>query len=230
MFSRKHAQQNLCKTRSSPAGAVRKSKHSIRKSERRNALDSSPRRGQTGSVSHESESDAASRREQRRFVLKFLALAGALLVIYCFPYKENGVSERGFDVFLAGYARLARVAIALFDPSASVFGNEIHGRFAVRIIKGCDAMEAKILFVSAVLAFPGTWPRKLLVAATGLVALTLVNVLRIASLYVAGVLRPSLVEPLHFETWPFIMVAVASLLFLGGTTLMRASEPARDRE
>jgi exosortase/archaeosortase family protein len=166
-----------------------------------------------------------SRGDERRFVLRFLAFAGVLLLAYCFPYKENGISERFFDSFLAGYARLARVAIALFDPSASVFGNEIHGRYAVRIVKGCDAMEAKIMFVSAVLAFPGAWKRKLPVALAGLVVLTAVNLLRITSLYIAGVLRPKLVEPLHFETWPFIMIGVASLLFLGGTSLVRRADP-----
>lgn len=164
------------------------------------------------------------RREQGRFVLKFLGIASVLLLLYCFPYKENGLSERGFDWFLASYARLAKVAIGLFDPSAVLLGNEIHGRFAVRIIKGCDAMEAKILFVSAVLAFPGAWSRKLLVALGGLGLLTLVNVARIATLYVAGTLKPSLVEPLHFETWPFIMVTVAGLLFLAGTSYLRKAD------
>lgn len=163
-------------------------------------------------------------------MLRFLAIAGVLLLAYCFPYKENGISERFFDSFLAGYARLARVAIALFDPSASVFGNEIHGRYAVRIIKGCDAMEAKILFVAAMLAFPGAWRPKLAVALAGVSVLTLVNLLRITSLYIAGVLKPKLVEPLHFETWPFIMIGVAGLLFLGGTSIVRGAGPEASAE
>lgn len=170
------------------------------------------------------------RRRQGVFVLKFLGFASVLLLLYCFPYKEHGVSERGFDWFLAGYARLAHGAIHWFDPSSAVFGNEIHGRFAVRIIKGCDAMEAKILFTSAVLAFPGSGSRKLLVACLGLLVLTAVNVTRIATLYLAGTLMPSLVEPLHFETWPFIMIAVAGLGFLAATSYLRPPdvEPARD--
>ncbi len=153
-------------------------------------------------------------------MITFCVVAGTLLLIYCFPYNELGYSERWFEAFLVGYARLAHVVIRLFDPSALLVGAEIHGRFAVRIIKGCDAMEAKILFVSAVAAFPAAWLRKLKVMVLGVLALTTLNVLRIASLYAAGMAVPSTVEVLHLEVWPFVMVGVATLIFLWATESM----------
>jgi exosortase/archaeosortase family protein len=159
-------------------------------------------------------------RTQLRFVLAFCITALALLALYCFPYKEHGYSERFFEAFLAGYARLAHALIHQLDGSAVLIGSEIHGRFAVRIVKGCDAMEAKILFVSAVVAFPAPWRRKLAVGILGLCALTALNVVRITSLYGAGIARPTLVEVLHLEVWPFVMVAVAALLFLGASDFM----------
>jgi exosortase/archaeosortase family protein len=161
---------------------------------------------------------------QTRFVLIFCSSAALLLLLYCFPYREHGISERGFDAFFAGYARLAHALIRLVDPSALVVGSEIHGRFSVRIIKGCDAMETNILFVSAVLAFPAKLPRKVGAALLGLLLLTALNLLRIASLYAAGAARPDVLELLHLEVWPFVMIAVAALLFLGSTTLMAGAE------
>src|SRR5262245_29667088 len=126
------------------------------------------------------ESRARAPLEPRvRFALGFLACAALGLTAYCFPYREHGISEAWFDGFLASYARLAHAPISLLDPSAVLTGNEIHGLYAIRIVKGCDAMEAKILFVSAVLAFPASWPRRLGAAALGLLALAAVNVLRI---------------------------------------------------
>ncbi len=152
--------------------------------------------------------------ERARFVLAFFAFAALGLGLYCFPYGQFGIKETFFDAFLTGYARLAGAVIAVFDPSAVATGTEIHGRYAVRIVKGCDAMEAKILFVSAVLAFPtGLW-RRLLAAGAGLVALTTLNVLRIASLYYAGMAFPKLVDVLHLEVWPLALVVFAALLFL----------------
>jgi exosortase/archaeosortase family protein len=157
--------------------------------------------------------------ERARFVLTFGGIAGLGLLLYCFPYRENGISEQAFDSFLAGYARLAYSLIRLFDPSAVLVGNEIHGLYAVRIVKGCDAMEAKILFIAAVLAFPTAWLPKLGAALAGLVALTVINVLRITSLYYAGLAFPKLVELLHLEVWPLLLVACAVLLFLWFTKL-----------
>jgi exosortase/archaeosortase family protein len=161
---------------------------------------------------------------QRRFIVTFCAVGGGLLLAYCFPYKEYGISERCFDVFLRGYARLAYLPIHLFDPSAFLVGNEIHGRFAVRIIKGCDAMEAKILFAAAIVAFPALWRRRLAMLAAGLGALTLLNVLRITSLYAVGTALPAKVEFLHLEVWPFVMVTVATLLFLWAAGIMNRTQ------
>ncbi len=149
-----------------------------------------------------------------RFVLAFLAFAAVGLVAYCFPYREFGIRETFFDAFLSGYARLAGAVIAIFDPTAVAAGTEIQGQYAVKIVKGCDAMEAKILFVSAVLAFPTSLGRKLLAAGAGLLALTTLNVLRIASLYYAGMAFPKLVDVLHLEVWPLVLVVFAGLLFL----------------
>lgn len=161
---------------------------------------------------------------QRRFILTFCAVGGALLLAYCFPYKEHGISERWFDAFLESYARLAYLPIRHFDHSAFLIGNEIHGRYAVRIVKGCDAMEAKILFTAAVVAFPAVWPRRLAVLALGLGALTLLNVLRITSLYAVGTALPAKVEFLHLEVWPFVMVTVATLLFLWAAGIMNRTQ------
>ncbi len=154
-----------------------------------------------------------------RFVLAFFAFAAVGLALYCFPYGEFGIRETFFNAFLSGYARLAGAVIALFDPTAVAVGTEIHGQYAVRIVKGCDAMEAKILFVSAVLAFPTALWHRLLAAGAGLLALTSLNVLRIASLYYAGMAFPKLVEVLHLEIWPLVLVVFAALLFLWFATL-----------
>jgi exosortase/archaeosortase family protein len=162
------------------------------------------------------ESEARMALDPRlRFLIGFAGFATLGLFAYCFPYREHGINESFFDACLTGYARIAHAPISLLDRSAIVVGNEIHGRYAIRIIKGCDAMEAKILFASAVLAFPGaTWPRKLAATALGLLTLGVVNVLRITSLYYVGIAFPNLVEVLHLEIWPLAIIALAAGLFL----------------
>jgi exosortase H (IPTLxxWG-CTERM-specific) len=149
-----------------------------------------------------------------RFAVGFVAIAGALFSIYTFPYAEHGMSERGFDAYLAGYARLAGHVLRLFDPSVTVQGQDLIGRYNLRIVKNCDAMEANILFVAAVLAFPGTLRKRIIGVALGIPVLVGVNVVRICSLYYIGIHSPKAFEFFHLELWPLLLVASGVAAFL----------------
>jgi exosortase/archaeosortase family protein len=104
--------------------------------------------------------------------------------------------------------------LAIVDSSVHVSQDVIGGRYALRMVKTCDAMEANLLFVAAVVAFPAPWPRKVAAAIAGVGALIAVNVVRICSLYFVGVHLPTAFEIVHLELWPLAMVAIAAGLFL----------------
>lgn len=166
-------------------------------------------------------------RPQLRFALIFLVAAGALFAIYSFPYQENGISEHWFHRYLAGYARLAGGVLGLFDRQVHVEGTVIDGRFSLNIVKSCDAMEASLLFLAAIVAWPGRWRRKILAAAVGLVALTLLNVVRICTLYAVGIHFPRAFEPLHVEIWPLLLILATIGNFIVWARWMRPG-PAAD--
>lgn len=161
--------------------------------------------------------DATFRRERRaqlRFALTFVLVAGSLFAAYSFPYRELGFSERWFQGYLAGYARLAGSVIHLFDPRVRVRGAIIDGPLPLTVVKSCDAMEASLLFLAAIVAWPGPWRRKTLAAAGGLTALALLNITRICSLYAVGLHFPRAFEPLHVEIWPLLLVLATLGLFV----------------
>lgn len=149
-----------------------------------------------------------------RFAAGFVLVAGVLFALYTFPYAENGISERWFDAYLAFYARAAGLALHQLDSAVSVSGSDILGRYPLRIVKNCDAIEVHILFASAVLAFPTSWRRRALGLGLGLPALVALNITRICSLYFIGSSAPASFELFHLEVWPLVLVACAALLFL----------------
>jgi exosortase/archaeosortase family protein len=159
---------------------------------------------------------AVAREDRRpRFVAAFLLLAGAGLGVYFFPYELEGVHADGvFGAYLSGYARVTGGVLRLFDPAVSVLDSTIHGRFAIRIVRSCDAMEANVLFVAAVAAFPAPWLRKAVAVGVGLSALVAMNVLRLCCLYYVGVYAPARFDLAHYELWPLAMVAFATLDFI----------------
>ena len=115
--------------------------------------------------------------------------------------------------YLRAYAATAGAVLRWFDPSVIVHGQDIVGRYPLRIVRTCDAMDVQILFVCAVLAWPTGWRRKALVAAGGAVALFVVNVARICSLYYVGLWRPTWFDFVHLELWPAVIVIAAVVAF-----------------
>jgi exosortase H (IPTLxxWG-CTERM-specific) len=152
--------------------------------------------------------------QRLRFAIWFAVTAGVLFTVYTFPYRESGMSESGFTAYLSWYARLTGHVLVLFDPSATVHGQDIVGRYNLRIVKSCDAMEANILFVAAVLAFPEPWKKRIIGVALGVPLLVAINVLRICSLYYVGIHLPKAFEFFHLELWPLVLIGSGAGAFL----------------
>jgi exosortase/archaeosortase family protein len=166
------------------------------------------------------------RRARIRFAAIFAVVGGALLTLYSFPYAEHGIREDWFARYLAVYARLAGLVLRLFDARVHVVGNDIVGRTSLTVAKNCDAMDVSLLFAAAVIAFPAPWRRRALGIAAGIGALTVVNVLRIASLYFIDLRWHSAFETIHAEVWPLAIVVFAAASFLAWSRWAQGPAPA----
>lgn len=149
-----------------------------------------------------------------RFALTYAAIAGVLFSIYGFPFELFGAKTDWLSHYLEAYAQLAGGVLHLFDPQVSVSGSRIDGRFALQIVRNCDAIEINILFASAVLAFPAPLLRRGVVLLRGLLILVALNVARITCLYFVGVYSAGWFAVAHEEVLPLVMVAVTAGLFL----------------
>ena len=163
-------------------------------------------------------------REGAHFALRYALIAGGLLAIYAFPFELLGAQHDWLAGYLAAYAHLAGAVLGLFESGIVVVGAHIEGRFPMEIVRNCDAIEVNILFVSAVLAFPAGWRRRLLAVAVGLPVLVLLNVLRICALYAVGVHAPDLFAVAHEQLFPLLLVAAATLAFLCCARYLRAEQ------
>jgi exosortase/archaeosortase family protein len=159
-----------------------------------------------------------------RFALTFGAIAGVLFAVYTFPYERVGISEKFFESYLALYAQLAGKTLSLFDPHVTVHQQDILGRYNLRIVKNCDAMEANILYAAAVLAFPVAVRARLVGLASGVALLVAINIVRICSLYYVGILAPQAFPFFHLELWPLLLIASGAALFLFWATLASRRE------
>ena len=167
----------------------------------------------SAAMTEQGSGPAAARPRWRRTLLISAALMAAAYAAIYFPYPADSLPGRLLSRYVELQAALAGALIRLFDDTARVQGHNITGRFPLVIVMDCAALDAKALFLAAVLAFPAPWRRKLLSAAAGLAAIAAVNALRIVTLHLVGRYRPQAFELMHEEVLQLAIVASAVAAF-----------------
>ena len=172
------------------------------------------------------QAPSAEAQSASHFLVWFLGAAAAGFAAYYFPYDEAGIdANHVFNAYLAGYAHMTGAVLGVFDHGVSVAGTTIQGRFSMQIVRSCDAMEANILFVAAMVAFQAAWRRKMLALTAGLSALVACNVLRLVCLYFVGAYARAHFNFAHYEAWPLAMVVFATFDFTMCTRWMTRAGP-----
>jgi exosortase family protein XrtM len=113
--------------------------------------------------------------------------------------------------------RAAAFVINLLTPSANVHcvGSIVEGPGAAVMIKqGCDGLDALLMLVAAVLAFPMPARRKLAGAAIGAALVYSFNVLRIAVLWYCARYWPAAFDTMHIVVGQTILIALAMAFFV----------------
>lgn len=119
--------------------------------------------------------------------------------------------------------------VSLFDGSALAHGkvlwNPANG-FGVSIEAGCNGMEAFIVLSAALLAFPSKWRVKLLGLVTGFVAIQLLNVIRVISLFYLGQWNKDWFNFAHSYLWQGLIMLDVLAVWL---VWVRYASPPRQR-
>lgn len=134
-------------------------------------------------------------------------------------------------VVLSWTALLAKVCVALvslFDGSAmaqgKVLSNAITG-FGVSIEPGCNGVEAFVVLCAAIGAFPAGWKHKLLGLGAGFVAIQVLNVLRVISLFYLGQWNMDVFNFAHTYLWQaLIMLDVLAVWLIWMRSIAPKSE------
>src|SRR5215470_5229327 len=158
-----------------------------------------------------------------RFFLAFLAVQGVLFGFELTPWAQHWFVIPWTDTLAA----LSAAIVKWFDPGVLASGNilqSMRNGFAVSIEAGCNGVEATIVLLAAILAFPAPWQRKLVGLAAGVVAVQGLNVIRVISLFYLGQWNFAVFEFAHRYVWQaLIMLDVLIVWLLWVRTLPRAA-------
>lgn len=127
------------------------------------------------------------------------------------------VQEHVIVPFTEVLARISAYLILPFDDSVLAHGKVLRFRdtgFAVSIEAGCNGVEATIVLIAAVLAFPANWKARVVAIASGFVAIQSINIARIISLFYLGNWNLDVFSWIHLYLWPALIMLDVLIVFI----------------
>ena len=165
-------------------------------------------------------------RRYRREIM-FLAVFAVLLGGSFTLISLNWVNDHVIEPFTGGIARVSGVVLDLIGQDVTMQGTVIrNSRFAVNIRNGCNGVEAMLIFLAAVLAFPASWRSRLLGLGIGIVAIQVVNLIRVVALFLTGIYFPKLFDASHTVIWQTLVILSGVLLWIFWANRFAAPAPA----
>jgi exosortase H (IPTLxxWG-CTERM-specific) len=149
-----------------------------------------------------------------KFILIFLVVLVALFTLEMLAPVQAAVVQP----FTASLATLSAALITPFDSDVIAYGrviaHSVNG-FAVSIESGCNGVEAAIVLIAGVLAYPAPWHYRLLAILAGFLTIQALNIARIISLFYLGQWNLDIFNWTHLYLWPvFIMLDVLIVFIL----------------
>lgn len=160
-----------------------------------------------------------------RFIATFLVIVIVLFAAELTPPVQRAVVIPWTELL----ARVSVGLITLFDSQVLAMGKVLASTangFAVSIEAGCNGVEAALILIAAMLAFPAPWKKKLAGIAGGLLAVQLLNVVRVVTLFYLGQWSLAAFEWAHLYLWQALIMIDVLIVWLLWLRWLRGGEPA----
>ena len=148
-----------------------------------------------------------------RFFLLFLVLLAVLFGLELTPWAQQWLIEP----WTGALASISTWIVTMFDGNVTAVGKVMSSTtngFAVSIEAGCNGVEATLVLLAAMLAFPAPWRYKVLGLVIGVLAVQLLNILRVISLFYLGQWNYDVFEWAHLYVWQALIMLDVLVVWL----------------
>ncbi len=172
---------------------------------------SPPRSEDQAPTSASQPAGRSARNRQIRFLVIFILVLGIGFTLISLP----AINDSLVVPFTAGIAKVSAGVLDVIGQDVTLDGVQIRNQaFAVEILNGCNGIEAMTIFLAAVLAYPASWKSKAIGLVGGMIAIQIVNLIRVVALFLTGVYWPSFFHSSHTVIWQTVVIAAAVLLWI----------------
>ena len=147
-----------------------------------------------------------------RFLLVFCGVLGSLFAMEMLSPVQQAVIQP-FTVLLAN---VSTAVIVPFDNTVIAQGRILRDAttgFAVSIEAGCNGVEATIVLVAGIVAFPASLRHKMIAILVGFLFVQALNIVRIISLFYLGQWNYTVFEWFHLYLWPVLIMLDVLVVF-----------------
>jgi exosortase H (IPTLxxWG-CTERM-specific) len=162
-----------------------------------------------------------------RFLLLFCSVLAALFAIEML----KPVQEAVIQPFTGLLASISTAIIVPFDDAVIAQGRVLRDAtsgFAVSIEAGCNGVEAAIVLIAGVVAFPATLKHKLVAIVAGFFFVQALNIVRIISLFYLGQWNYTVFEWFHLYLWPVLIMLDVLIVFAVYLRWLGKAQPAEE--
>lgn len=148
-----------------------------------------------------------------RFFVLFIVLLVVLFGLELTPWGQAVVVMP----WTHALAVISTSIVTLFDPNVVAAGNVIRSGasgFAVAIEAGCNGVEATLVLCAAILAYPAPWRHKALGLVVGALAVQMLNIVRVISLFYLGQWNRDVFEWAHQYVWQALIMLDVLIVWL----------------
>jgi exosortase H (IPTLxxWG-CTERM-specific) len=148
-----------------------------------------------------------------RFFLLFVVLLAVLFGLELTPFVQDWFVTPWTNALAA----ISTWIVTLFDGNVVATGKIMRSGsngFAVSIEAGCNGVEATLVLLAAMLAFPAPWRHKVVGLVIGVIAVQLLNIVRVISLFYLGQWNYGVFEWMHLYVWQALIMLDVLVVWL----------------
>ncbi|MEQ1636095.1 MAG: exosortase H [Methylococcales bacterium] len=148
---------------------------------------------------------------------RFFIVFWLLLIMLFVAELANPVQAAIITPFTEIIAHISAGLISIFDKSVIFRGIEVinaENGFSVSIQAGCNGVEASLVLIAAILAFPAPLLSKLIGILVGFLSVQVLNIVRIISLFYLGQWNFAVFEWAHLYIWQALIMVDVLVVFL----------------
>jgi len=136
-----------------------------------------------------------------RFEIRFVGLSLLLVGMSAAPFSQSII-----EPYTVASAHWAGTILHWFGLKPRVADNMlISSSFSITVLRECTAIELFAFLAAGILAFPATLYQKVAGVLLSALWVAALNLIRIVTVFIAGVYRPDLFNALHEDVWAMLL-------------------------